>query len=272
MSTMGTMMVQPPTAPQGARPVALVTGAARRIGRALARALAEDGWAVAVHHRDSAAEAGAVVQEIAEIHGRVGGAVAVQADLADEGAVAALVPRATEALGPLTLLVNNASHFADDSLETMTRATWDAHIEPNLRAPLVLTQAFARQLPAGAPEGNVINILDQRVWKLTPRRLSYTLSKAALWTLTQTLAQALAPRIRVNGIGPGPVLRNDSQSEAYFARQQQATILGRGAEPGDIAAALRYLLAARSVTGQMIAVDGGQHLAWQTPDVWKVDE
>lgn len=249
------------------RPAVLVTGAARRIGRAVALDLAAAGYAVAVHYNGSAREAAAVAREIGPGRGAI-----VQADLADEAQTETLIARAAAALGgPLTALINNASAFGDDSIATMTRASWDAHLEPNLRAPLVLIQAFARQLPKGA-EGVVVNVIDQRVWRLTPRRLSYTLSKAALWTATQTLAQALAPRIRVNAVGPGPTLQSPTQSAAYFRRQAQATILKRGASPQDICDAVRYLIGARAVTGQMIAVDGGQHLAWQTPDVASVQE
>jgi NAD(P)-dependent dehydrogenase (short-subunit alcohol dehydrogenase family) len=237
---------------------ALVTGAAQRIGRAIALALAADGWAVAVHYRASRAAADALV---AEITGGGGQAVALAADLADESAVAGLVPRAVAALGPLGCLVNNASSFENDTVATATRASWDEHIEVNLRAPLVLMQGFAAQLPEAA-SGAIINMLDQRVWSLTPYFVSYTVSKAALWTLTQSMALALAPRIRVNGIGPGPTLPSPRQSEEQFARQCAAVPLRRGTSPEEIAAAVRFILAAPAMTGQMIALDGGQHLGW----------
>lgn len=237
---------------------ALVTGAAKRIGRTLALDLAQAGWAVAVHYNRSGAEAEAVVGEIEAAGGR---AVALGAELGDEAAVAALVPAATEALGPLGLLVNNASTFEYDSVESATRASWDLHMEANLRAPFVLTQAFARQLPEAA-EGLVVNLIDERVWNLTPHFVSYTLSKAGLWTLTQTLALALAPRIRVNGIGPGPTLASTHQTAEQFERQCSEVPLGRGTSPEEIAAAVRFLIEARSMTGQMLALDGGQHLAW----------
>jgi NAD(P)-dependent dehydrogenase (short-subunit alcohol dehydrogenase family) len=237
---------------------ALVTGAAQRIGRAIALALAADGWAVAVHYRASRAPAEALVAEIARSGGR---AVSLDADLADEAAVARLVPRAAAALGPLGCLVNNASSFENDTAATATRASWDAHLEVNLRAPFVLMQGFAAQLPASAA-GAVINLLDQRVWNLTPYFISYTVSKAGLWTLTQSMALALAPRIRVNGIGPGPTLPSPRQSAAQFARQCASVPLRRGATPGEIADAVRFILAAPSLTGQMIALDGGQHLGW----------
>jgi len=237
---------------------ALVTGAAQRIGRAIALALAADGWAVAVHCRASRAAADALVAEIARGGGQ---AVALAADLADESAVAGLVPRAVAALGPLGCLVNNASSFENDTVATATRASWDEHIEVNLRAPLVLMQGFAAQLPEAA-SGAIINMLDQRVWSLTPYFVSYTVSKAALWTLTQSMALALAPRIRVNGIGPGPTLPSPRQSEEQFARQCAAVPLRRGTSPEEIAAAVRFILAAPAMTGQMIALDGGQHLGW----------
>lgn len=237
---------------------ALVTGAGRRIGRAIALDLARHGWAVAVHYNSAAAEAQAVVEEICAAGGR---AVACGADLRDEAAVEALVPRAAAALGPLGLLVNNASPFEHDTALGVTRASWDLHLEVNLRAPFVLTQGFARQLPKDA-NGCVINMLDQRVWNLTPYFVSYTVSKSALWTLTRTLALALAPRIRVNGIGPGPTLPSARQTEAQFERQCRMMPLGRGTSPEEICDAVRFILAAPAMTGQMIALDGGQHLGW----------
>ena len=243
---------------------ALVTGAGKRVGKAMALALAEAGFDVAVHYRSSSGEAEAVVREI-QTKGRR--AVAVQADLGKETETAKLVQIACEAVGPLTLLVNSASVFEHDDIETMTRDSWDKHIEANLRAPLKLAQDFAAQAPQGA-NNQIVNIVDQRVLKLTPQFLSYTTSKAALYTLTTTLAQALGPKgVRVNAIGPGPVLKNPRQSDDDWKRQNEATILGHGATPDDIVGALLYLVSATSVTGQMIAVDGGQRLAWQTPDV-----
>ncbi|HUL09244.1 MAG TPA: SDR family oxidoreductase [Candidatus Acidoferrum sp.] len=246
-----------PTSPK----TALVTGAGKRIGRAIALDLARHGWAVAVHYRHSALEAADVVQEIEQAGGR---AVALQADLAREADTHALIARAAEALGPLTCLVNSASLFEMDKIETVTRASWDAHIETNLRAPLVLSQGFAAQLPAGM-QGNIVNMLDQRVWNLTPYFLSYTVAKTGLWTLTQTLALALAPRIRVNGIGPGPTLPSPRQSPEQFAEQWRAMPLGRGTTPEEICAALRFIVSAPAMTGQMIALDGGQHLGWAQP-------
>ncbi|MDR3519236.1 MAG: SDR family oxidoreductase [Azospirillaceae bacterium] len=240
---------------------ALVTGAAHRIGRAIAIDLAAQGWAVGVHYRDSRAEAEAVVAMITAAGGR---AVAIAADLAQEREVTTLIARTGDALGPLTALVNNASRFEYDNVTTADRASWDAHLEINVRAPLVLTQAFARQLPDDQ-SGAVVNILDQRVWNLTPHFLSYTVSKSALWTLTQTLALALAPRIRVNAIGPGPTLPSARQSAEHFERQWQSLPLSRPTNVHDICDGVRFLLAAQAMTGQMIALDGGEHLAWAQP-------
>jgi NAD(P)-dependent dehydrogenase (short-subunit alcohol dehydrogenase family) len=240
---------------------ALVTGGAQRIGRALVLALAEDGFAVAIHHRRS----GAAAEELVEVIRCKGGtAVAFGADLGDEGAVTTLLSRAEHALGPIGCLVNNAGVFASDTVETATRASWDLHVTVNLRAPFLLIQDFARRLPKNAG-GIVVNLLDQRVWSLTPYFVSYTLSKVGLWTLTQTMALALAPRIRVNGIGPGPALPSARQSTEEFARQCATMPLRRGTSPQEIAAALRFILSAPAMTGQMIALDGGQHLGWAQP-------
>lgn len=247
----------PPVHPR----VALVTGAAMRIGRAIALGLAGDGYAVAVHYNSSANPAEALVKEIVKAGGR---AIAVACDLSDETQAEKLIPQVGAELGPLGLLVNNASLFERDEALTTTRASWDAHMSINLRAPFVLTQAFARQLPQDA-NGNVVNLLDERVLNLTPHFISYTVSKAALWTLTQTLALALAPRIRVNGIGPGPVLPSARQSQEQFARQYRKLPLQRPAAPEEIFAAVRFILAAPSLTGQIITLDGGQHLGWSQP-------
>lgn len=256
---------------------ALVTGAGARLGRAMAVYLARRGWDVAVHYAGSAEGAAETVTEC-EAHGVR--AVALKADLLDMGETEALVPRAAEALGgPLTLLVNNASIFEYDRIETATPESWDRHINSNLRAAFFLTQAFAAQAPEAATCDNgepkatslVVNMIDQRVRKLTPEFATYTIAKMGLWALTQTAAQALAPRIRVNGIGPGPTLIGARQTEDHFARQRASTVLGRGADAEDITAALGYLIDAKAVTGQMIAVDGGQHLGWKTPDILGVE-
>ena len=246
---------------------ALVTGAGRRIGRAMALHLAARGFAVAVHYGSSGDDAREVV---AAIEARGGRAAALGADLREEGAAAGLLPRAARALGgPVTCLVNNASGFERDRLATATREGWDLHMGLHLRAPFVLTQAMAAQGlepgrdGAGEPvaAGLVVNLSDAKVLQPTPDFLTYTLSKMALWDLTRLAAQALAPAIRVNAIAPGPTMRAPRQSEAHFARMREATPLGRGADAQDVCAALSYLLDAPSVTGQLICVDGGQHLA-----------
>jgi NAD(P)-dependent dehydrogenase (short-subunit alcohol dehydrogenase family) len=256
---------------------ALVTGAGARLGRAMALYLGGRGYDVAVHYAGSAAGAAETVTQIKAL-GR--DAVALQADLLDEAQTEVLIARATDALGgPLTCLVNNASVFEYDNVMTGTRESWDRHMESNLRAPFVLTQSFAAQVPDALPDdmgepvaqGLVINMLDQRIHKLTPEFMSYTIAKMGLWTMTRTTAQALAPNVRVNGIGPGPTLQGHRQSKDHFDRQRAATVLERGANPDDITAALGYFLDAKAVTGQMLAVDGGQHLAWETPDVLGVE-
>ncbi|MES2549543.1 MAG: SDR family oxidoreductase [Pseudomonadota bacterium] len=255
---------------------ALVTGAGKRLGRAMALYLAQRGHDVAVHYASSADEAETVVAEIRAM-GRK--AQSFQADLLDEAQVQALVPAVTAALGPLTVLVNNASIFEYDRIDTATRQSWDRHIESNLRAPYVLIQAFAKQCPPATTDDNgeplaqglVVNMIDQRILKLTPEFSTYTIAKMGLWALTQTAAQGLAPHIRVNGIGPGPTLKGARQSQDHFDRQRAATVLGRGANPQDITAALGFFLDSPGLTGQFIAVDGGQHLGWKTPDVLGVE-
>jgi NAD(P)-dependent dehydrogenase (short-subunit alcohol dehydrogenase family) len=239
-------------------PTVLITGAARRIGRSIALDLARDGWQVCVHYRRSAEDASALVAEIRRLGG-VGAAVA--ADLASEADVAQLIPRCREVLGAPVCLINNASEFQVDTVATTTPETWDTHLDINLKAPVFLARSLFLNLPEGSG-GNVINIIDQRVWKLTPDFFSYTISKAGLWTATRTLAQALAPRVRVNAIGPGPVLKSVHQTESDFARESDSTLLGRGPTPEEIATAVRFILASPSLTGQMIVLDGGQHLTW----------
>jgi NAD(P)-dependent dehydrogenase (short-subunit alcohol dehydrogenase family) len=247
---------------------ALVTGGARRIGKAIASDLSAAGFAVAIHHNGSGEDA----RELAGSLNDRGGKVAiVRADLTDREATARLIGEATDAIGPIRLLVNNASVFNADELEDFTWEHWDRHFAVHLRAPVDLARHFASALPAGA-NGLVVNMIDQRVWKLTPRTFSYTLSKSALWTATRTMAQALAPRIRVNAIGPGPALQGERQSKADFDAQVEAVPLKRGPELSEFGATVRYLWETPSITGQMIALDGGQHLAWQTPDVTGIQE
>ncbi|TWB44039.1 NAD(P)-dependent dehydrogenase (short-subunit alcohol dehydrogenase family) [Rhizobium sp. ERR 922] len=250
------------------RPVALVTGGAVRIGRAITERLAADGYAVAIHVRRRNEAACALAGRINEEGGR---AELVEGDLADHSIVETLLTQASEKLGAVTLLVNNASKFDADEAISLDQALWDEHFAINLRAPAFLMRDLARQLPPGGV-GAVVNVIDQRVWKLTPQFASYTLAKAALWTATKTFAQALAPRIRVNAVGPGPTLSNVRQSDDDFARQSGAVPLGRGSSPDQVAETVAYLARAESITGQMIAVDGGQHLAWQTPDVIGISE
>ncbi|MAI50237.1 SDR family oxidoreductase [Alphaproteobacteria bacterium] len=251
----------------------LITGAGKRIGRALAEALATDGWAIAAHYAGSKSEAEALIAEITDKGGK---AVALQADLRDAAAVQTLVADAAAALGPLTALINNASTFERDTAHTLTAESWDTHLNANLRAPALLMRDFANQ--AALQDGSVadaciINITDQRVDRLTPDFTSYTVSKTGLATLTETFAQALAPQhIRVNAIAPGPTLPNPRQAQAEFDKQASLVPLGHGATPDDIVAAARYILTARAMTGQTLMQDGGQHLAWQTPDVVEVRE
>ena len=238
--------------------------------------LARRGFDVAVHYASSASQAG---QTVADIAGLGRQAVALQADLLDEDQLATLIPRAAAALnGPLTLLINNASIFEYDNISTATRKSWDRHLGSNLRAPFVLTQGFAAQAPPamlvnGEPlaQALILNMIDQRVLKPTPEFMTYSLAKMGLWALTRSAAQGLAPHVRVNGIGPGPTVQGSRQSESHFARQRAATVLGRGANPSDICAAVGFFIDSPAVTGQMIAVDGGQHLAWATPDVLGVE-
>jgi NAD(P)-dependent dehydrogenase (short-subunit alcohol dehydrogenase family) len=240
---------------------ALVTGAGRRIGRAIALALAETGWSVAIHYNRSAKDADETAAAIAARGGR---AQTVRADLADEDETQSLVERATRAVGPLTLLVNNASIFENDLWDTVTRESWNQHVQVNLRAPFVLIQEFARRRPPGIP-ANVVNLIDERVWNPTPYFVSYTVSKMGLWGLTQTLALALAPEVRVNAIGPGPTLQSAHQTPEQFRRQWSMMPLRRPIGVDEICRALQFILDAPSMTGQMIALDGGQHLGWAQP-------
>ncbi|MFC5384383.1 SDR family oxidoreductase [Aquamicrobium segne] len=279
--------------------VALVTGGAKRIGRAIVEDLCAHGFAVAVHSNSSLAQADELV---ANIVGQGRRASAFKADLTDTDQTKKLLEDVTTAMGPVQLLINNASLFKNDSLPDcdgpdcdgpdcdgpdcdgpdidrsdfggddffkkldLGGQDWDDHFSVHVKAPVLLAQGMARNLPANA-EGLVVNMIDQRVWRLTPRYFSYTLSKSALWTATRTMAQALAPKIRVNAIGPGPTLRNMRQDEDDFRQQVDALLLQRGPDLSEFGATIRYLWQARSVTGQMIALDGGQHLAWKTPDI-----
>lgn len=252
--------------------VALVTGGARRLGRAMVLELARRGHDVAIHYDRSAEDAEATA---AEARALGVAAATFQADLLDADATAALVGRVADRMGRLEVLVNNASIFDHDTIHSATMDSWDRHLGSNLRAPFQLIQAFAAQAPKARPDENgepqaralVVNMVDQRVLKPTPAFMTYSIAKAALWSLTRTAAQALAPDIRVNAIGPGPTMQGSRQSAAHFAAQRAGTILERGADPQGITQALGYFLEARAVTGQLICVDGGQHLGWRTPDI-----
>ena len=247
--------------------VALVTGGARRIGAAIARDLANAGFTVAIHYRSSAAEAAKLADEITDAGGK---AAVFEADLASVDACNALIEDVATKLGPLQLLVNNASAFEPDSPDQPDWAQWDRHFDIHVKAPVALTSRFAALLPAGS-HGLAVNVIDQRVWRLNPRFFSYTLSKSALWAATQTMAQGLAPRVRVNALGPGPTMKNERQTDADFRQQAEAVILGHGPALGEFGRTILYLWEAKSVTGQLIAIDGGQHLAWETQDVTGVE-
>lgn len=254
---------------------ALVTGGARRLGRAMVLELARQGHDVAIHCHASTTAAQATADEARALGVR---AHVFPADLLDLDRIEALIPQVTAEMGPLSVLVNNASVFEPDSIASASRDSWDRHINSNLRAPFMLTQAFAAQAqpadrsgPEPVAQGQIINMIDQRILRPRPDFMTYALAKSGLWWLTQTTAQALAPDIRVNAIAPGPTLQGSRQTMAGFQAQRAATVLQRGADPGDICAALAYLLAAKAVTGQMICVDGGQHLGWRTPDALAVE-
>lgn len=256
---------------------ALITGASKRLGRAMALDLAKQGVSVAVHYSSSKSEAQATAKEIEALGVQ---ACLVQADLLDQAETSSLVARASDGLGQqLDILINNASIFEYDNIHTATPDSWDRHIASNLRAPYQLSQDFCKQVPEQATDENdepiaraaIINMIDQRVRKLTPEFSTYTIAKSGLWAMTQTLAQALAPYVRVNAIGPGPTMQGERQSERHFSHQRANTILQRGANPQDIVQTLNFLLNCPAVTGQLICVDGGQHLGWKTPDVQGVE-
>ncbi len=255
------------------RPCALITGSALRVGRAMVLDLAASGWDVAIHYNGSA-EAAEQTAEDARALGAM--AVTVQADLLVEAQVEAIIAEATQGLGrPLRLLINNASLFENDEIGSITRGSWDRAIESNLRAPVHLTQNFAEQAPKAEADENgepvaqsvVINLIDQRVLKPTPMFASYFAAKSGLYAFTKAAAQALAPDIRVAAIGPGPTLAATRQSTEHFAKQRAACILGRGSDPADIVHAMRFIVGNKAFTGQMLAIDGGQHLSWETPDI-----
>lgn len=241
---------------------ALITGGARRLGRAMALALAEDGRDVVIHYAGSREEANATALAARQFGVR---AEVCPADLLDRSQIAGMIGRAADLIGgPISILINNASIFEYDRIGSATYESWDRHMRTNLEAPFFLTQDFAAQAPDG---GVIVNMIDQRVRKLTPEFMTYSLAKSALWALTRTAAQSLAPRIRVNGIAPGPTLRGARQSQEHFDAQQAATLLEIGSSPEGIVGALRFILASKELTGQLLCIDGGQHLAWKTPDI-----
>ena len=251
----------------GLKGAVLVTGAAQRLGAAMAWVMAEDGFDVAIHCRGSLADAEALARRIEALGRR---AAVVVADLERESEVERVVEEACVALGPLAILVNNASTFVLDRLATADRTSWDRHLETNLRAPVVLSQRFVAQLgPAG--RGLIVNLLDQRIGNLTPNFLSYSIAKAGLWAATQVLARELAPRVRVNGISPGPVLPAPGTAQARFDELVRATPLGIATTPKEIANALRFIVASPTMTGQVITLDSGQQLGWLTPESPQLD-
>jgi NAD(P)-dependent dehydrogenase (short-subunit alcohol dehydrogenase family) len=236
----------------------LITGAGARVGAYLARGLASDGWHVCVHYLRSETRAQVLANDIIALGGA---ASIVQANLSVPQEVNTLIERCGR---PLDALINNASTFAPDTATDFTTATWDYHRAVNLDAPLRLSADFAAQVKTG---GSIVNMIDQRVLKPNPQFFTYSLAKAGLYWATKTMAQSYAPHVRVNGIGPGPTLENKEQAEGEFSAEAKATLLGEGSPPETILHGVRYLLSAEAVTGQMIAVDGGQHLVWQTPDL-----
>jgi NAD(P)-dependent dehydrogenase (short-subunit alcohol dehydrogenase family) len=242
--------------------LALITGGKARIGYAIASGLADAGWDIVIHYNTDAEGARSAV---CDMQARGVRSIACQADLSDPASAMGLIATATSALGPVTALINNASLFERDDWDSVTAEMAHAHYAVNVVAPLLLSQAFAKAL-GPKDHGCIVNIIDQRVLKLTPAYMSYALSKSALWTLTRTLAQALAPNIRVNAVGPGPTLANARQSTSEFLAEAAAVPLKKAVSPDEIAKAVCYLLNAQHVTGQMIAVDSGQHLGWETPD------
>lgn len=247
---------------------ALITGGAKRIGKAITENLAQNGWAVAIHCNSSRAAGDELAREINESGGR---AAVIAADLSDLAAVKTIIPQAIDALGPINLLVNNASVFEADDIHTMSEKSWSFHQNVNLAAPAFLTQAFAKNLPKGE-RGNIVNIIDQRVLKLSPEFFSYQLTKSTLWVATRTLAQSLAPLIRVNAISPGPTIQNARQRPEDFQAQLDGILLKKGAKLEEFGRTIRYLVDTPSITGQMICLDGGQHLAWETPDIAGIPE
>ena len=254
--------------PKNSKQTALITGAAKRIGRAIATDLAEFGWNIAIHANSNFDSANALASELNTENSQVS---AFQADLSKTTDTCQLIENVNNKLGPLTVLINCASVFLDDDISQLDETNFDLHYALHVKAPSFLANAFAKQLSPNNT-GNIINIIDQRVLKLTPQFYSYTLSKSALFTATKTMAQALAPNIRVNAIGPGPTIKNERQQPNDFQKQINELPLKRGPKLSEFAQTIKFLVETPSVTGQMIILDGGQHLIWQTPDVTNVRE
>jgi NAD(P)-dependent dehydrogenase (short-subunit alcohol dehydrogenase family) len=247
--------------------VAIVTGGARRIGGAIVEDLAGHGWAVAIHCNRSREDADRLAERIRGAGGR---ATVIVADLSDSQNVERIVDKTIAALGPPVLLINNAATYDRDSFGSLDRETWRRQMAINFESPVFLSEAFASVVPPEC-EGNIVNVIDQVVWRPTARNVSYQLAKSALWTATQMLAQALAPRIRVNAIAPGPTLPNDLQTTERFRLQAQTVLLGRGPELAEFGRTVRFFVENRSITGQMVGLDGGQHL-WEAPGAAEYDE
>jgi len=246
---------------------ALVTGGAKRIGAAISRDLATHGFNVFFQYVSSEEAAEALVTELQD-HGVK--AACGEANLLETGSGKQLFAEARETLGPIDLVVNNASVFEPDSVEAFDEALWDAHFAIHLKTPSILAGELAKQ--DDIQGGLVVNIIDQRVLRLNPLFYSYTLSKSALWTATRTMAQALAPKVRVNAIGPGPTLVNARQEDKDFQRQIDGLIMKRGPGLDEFGRTIRFLYETPSITGQLLALDGGQHLAWETPDIKNITE
>lgn len=245
------------------RPVALVTGGARRIGAAIVGRLAQEGYRILIHahrHKDEA-------EHLAEkIRAEGGAAEVILADLTDRMQRSEMMAKSSAIFGPISLLVNNASVFLSDHFADHDEQAWQANFEVNLKAPIELARAFAKQA-SKEMDASIVNLIDHRVMKLTPQHFSYTLSKSALYTATITMAQALAPDIRVNAVGPGPTFANPKDGDVGLKREVAGVPLRRAVAADDIAEAVLYLARASSVTGQLIAVDSGQHIGWRTPDI-----
>ncbi len=247
---------------------ALITGGAKRIGRGIALALAREGYDIVIHFSGSKTEAQNLQEQLREFGVK---AVCLKADLLDDQDISVLIDRACQKLGKkLTLLINNASIFEEDSLQTMTMDSWDRHMYTNLKAPAFLSSSFAKQVPDCKTDANgelisvanIINIIDQKVLNLNPKFITYTLAKSGLWSFTKLSAQALGPRIRVNAIGPGPVLKASHQTKDHFQKKRRGTLLGRGSDVDEICRAIIFILSSPGLTGQMLSIDGGEHLNW----------